>query len=500
MLGARPAHAVDLELDLGLLNRVAGRVNGIERLLRYDPTRGFLYDRYLTPANTSVQYSFLARVAAQLSLARWLSIGFAADSGEVRVADRVPGTDGSLITPVPSSADETRVTANGRRFVDEAKSTFFIRQAYIELAAPSTRWMTLRAGRLAASFGRGVIYDDFGLGGELSLHFDKLSSKVPLRLDLQGLIPTRSWSTGMQSVLLSSRLSWVLSSMLGIVEAIGISAAYFHDGNNNFGALMQPMLTEVAVDVSAPQQYADIVAALTSSGVASKADVVWFGLDAKKLIGDFSLYGAVYLELGSVTLDNPLAGLRSQLPPTVARRIPGRNPIEVDTFGVAVDLRASYLLTERLAIGAFLLFLSGEGNPFLDDQIGSRYSSFLGVVPYMTHTNLFFSGGLNETFSGRQAAASGVNGRGVIAFGPTARWEITEKAALRGSVVPLLSAVPSASGGRFYGVEIDAVGSFQPWSWLRLSVEYDVLIPGSFFAGSGAVHKAIVGVDLLYGI
>lgn len=495
----RPAQAVEFDLELGLFNRFALRAHEIERLLRFDPaTRTFLYDRYLTPANTTAQYSFLLRTSAHLRATSWLSFGFVADSGEVRPANRLPRTDTSLFVPVPSIKDERVVTANGRPIKDEAKSTLFIRQAYVAFEAPKTRWFELRAGRLAGDIGRGLIYDDFGLGGQATLDFGKLT-KVPLLLQLQALLPTRSWDSGLHSPLLSARLAYVFSSLLNIVESVGLTVAYFHDGDGNFGQLLQPALTEVAV-VYQPTGRESIVAGLTGSGLGSSGNIVWLGLDGRKLIGDFSLYGAVFVELGSLRIDNPLSGLRSALPAALAARVPAQDPLVTDTFGVAVDVQASYLLTEKLALGAFLLFLSGEDNPFLGNDMGSRYSSFLGVVPFLRQTNLFFSGGLNETFSGRQAATSGVNGRGVIAVGPTFKWDINDDAELKSRVAPLWSAVKSHTGKQFYGVEFDVSASWMPWNWLRLSAEYDVLVAGGFFPQGGAIHKLIFGVDVVYGI
>jgi len=204
-----------------------------------------------------------------------------------------------------------------------------------------------------------------------------------------------------------------------------------------------------------------------------------------------------------VRLDNPfaeLARLADANGIALPRTIPRQDRIELPVLGFALDLSGRYLITESMAVGGFFLLLSGERNPFLTADQGplDTYHSFLSVVPYLTHTNLFFSGGMNETFSGRQATTAGINRRGVIAPGATFEWEITDELKVGATTAALLSWAKSLAGGSFYGVEIDVEGSWSILSWLSVSLEYDLLVPGSFFSQRTPIHKLMVGLDLSY--
>jgi hypothetical protein len=124
------------------------------------------------------------------------------------------------------------------------------------------------------------------------------------------------------------------------------------------------------------------------------------------------------------------------------------------------------------------------------------YRGFVGVSPYLTETNLFFGGGLSESFADRQASAPGVNGRGVIAPVLNVRAEPSEETTLGVKAAWLRAPVPGPFGGRTYGTEVDLEASFKVTRWLVLGAELDALFPGDFFRGREPVTKAILGLDL----
>jgi len=516
MAAPSTAAAWELDLDLGLYNRFNLLENQVERLLRYDPdSDAFDAASYLTPTNDRIYYSLVVRAALEVEATSWLGFGLQVDTGELQpvgqwpataeislasVPDLVSQTVGPL--PVYSTANSEGVTSNGQPIADEAEETLFIRQVFVSLTAPETAWLTARIGRIAARAGRGLIYDDYGLGAELQFDLDRLRG-TPLRGEVLVLLPTRAWDTGLRSPLVSFRLDYIFSSFLTMVEYVGLVGAFFHDGDDNFAQLLQPTFSEVSVHYEgalAADRQRDLTALGMSAAMPSKANIGWVGVQGEKLLGDFSVGGALIFEVGTVKLDNPL----SQLPAGfLAQNIPlvTDETITLSTFGVALDLSAGYLITEDLAVGLFFLFLSGEENAWLSGTAGEgRYGSFLGVVPHLTHTNLFFSGGMNETFSGRQASTSGINGRGVIAFGPNLTWEINEQVGVGAGAALLFAPVASQEGGHFYGFELDLQGGYRPLEWLAVSVEYDLLVAENFFSSKGVAHKLLVGLDLTYNL
>jgi hypothetical protein len=398
------ANAVDFELTAGLFNRFGARRNEVERQLRFDANLGrFAYDRYLAPVNDTTQYSLLLAVSAQLTVTKWLSFGLAADSGLLRPADLIPAqtATAALGQPALSTNNERAVTANGQPVADEAKNTAFIRQAFVELAAPETRFFDRAAGRLAAALHHGLIYDDFGLGAHLHVDLERLDS-LPLAFDLKLLLPTRNWTSGLSSPLASLRVAYVFSSLLDITESIGISLTYYHDGNDNFGNVLRPLMSETAASLNASGPKAtEAVAYLTAASMQSRANLIWLALDGRKLIGDFDISGTLIVGLGQLRLDNTLRqDLQAISPEAVtfldnAKRLPPKT-IEVDVLGFAVDLSVSYLLTERLSLGAFFLYLSGDENFYAEQRLPDRYGSFFWCRPLLDPRQHLLFGGIER--------------------------------------------------------------------------------------------------------
>ena len=112
----------------------------------------------------------------------------------------------------------------------------------------------------------------------------------------------------------------------------------------------------------------------------------------------------------------------------------------------------------------------------------SRYNSFIAVYPYITHTNIFFSGGMNQNFSARSFSTAGINGRGVLAPGLTAGFDITEDITVRLVTAGLFAqGAHLLSGERFYGWESDLNFSWTASDHVRLLLEADYLLTGGFF-------------------
>ncbi|HYQ82343.1 MAG TPA: hypothetical protein VEP68_12610, partial [Anaeromyxobacteraceae bacterium] len=120
----------------------------------------------------------------------------------------------------------------------------------------------------------------------------------------------------------------------------------------------------------------------------------------------------------------------------------------------------------------------------------------LGVTPYVTDLNLFFNGGIAESFADRRATAPGVNGRGVVAPGLSLAWDPSVELSLEGRGAWLWADQSGPYGGRVYGVELDLNASWSPWPWLALLLEADLLFPGDFFPSSAVMHRFILGVNL----
>jgi hypothetical protein len=514
LLLCQTASAFDYELKLALNNRLHLQKNTIERLLRYSEERQ-LYDtrNYLAPYRNNVQYGLSASAQLKLEANDWFSVELAIDSGEMRPIGRLPQP---VVVPLPdkvaaylpdpiaqSTRDERRYLSNGQPFADEAEETYFIRQASLRFAIPETEWLSVEIGRMVSSVGSNLIYNDSALGIGVVIDLEP-TKDIPLRFSLQALLPTRTWNSGLSSPLVELKGEYLLSFM----ESVGLSFTFYHDGDDNFGQHFVPSISEAAAvlwpdTVNSSAGYQSLIATLLGTAQPSDGNVFWLSLSGNKLFGDFSLAATFVLEFGSLRLGNPFYQIEqlSQSAPELYLTLPNSIPkdpvLNFDTLGFAVDLSFQYLVRESMAVGAFFLFLSGADNPYVRAK-DDGYGSFLAVLPFVTHTNLFFSGGLNETFSGRQLSNAGINGRGVVALGPTFQWEPIESLALGSTAAALFSPIPSLYGGQFYGVEFDFQGAYDIIDYVRVSLEYDFLVAGDFFSREGVVHQILVGLDLSY--
>jgi hypothetical protein len=167
--------------------------------------------------------------------------------------------------------------------------------------------------------------------------------------------------------------------------------------------------------------------------------------------------------------------------------------------GSAAWLRYQVSTVDWLSVTPWFLYLSGDRPPTEKVRLGlpAGYGGFLGVTPYLTATNLFFGGGLSESFAARQATAPGVNGRGVIAPGLDLEIALPAEVDLAVHAAWLLAEDAGPYGGKIYGTELDLTARWSPRPWLSLGLEGDLLLPGDFFGGDRAITKVIMAVDLL---
>jgi hypothetical protein len=173
--------------------------------------------------------------------------------------------------------------------------------------------------------------------------------------------------------------------------------------------------------------------------------------------------------------------------------------VDIPLRGSAAWLRYQVSPVPWLQVTPWFLYLSGDRPPPEKTRLGlpQGYGAFLGVNPYLTATNLFFRGGLSETFAARQATAPGVNGRGVIAPGLDVTFDAGRDVELEARVAWLQAEDAGPWGGRRYGTELDLSARWEATRWLSVGAEFDALLPGDFFGGGATVYKTVLALDLV---
>jgi hypothetical protein len=482
--------------------------NEASALVLYDrQLRTFDTQSYLRPEGEERYGSLYASLRAEGSFLggdlRWV---FLADTGEVRrqafplvapVCAAMGGTgldvagSGRCVGP-PVPLEETRygdpiVTMNGRPANDEIGHTLLVREAYLAWTFGKGGFATLRAGRKRTTIGDGFIHDDYATGVELGLDLGALGPSWAIGAGV--FQPTRDFPSTARGVspVLVARVDYLPS----LFERAGVFVAALRDRSGSLGEILRSSVVETRVgDLSRalatpaePTASRNLVRALDAP-LESDASIGWVGTSGSLTPLRHQKLGWTLAAQGGTLHRLTTTGL-------------GGGPVDVvqdlSLHGALASVRWDVDLGERVMAGASFLYLSGAPPPTPDRP----YAAFVGIVPYVTTTNLFFNGGLSETFSSRQASAAGVNGRGVIAPALSLTVDPWDKVSILGKAAWLQAAVEGPFGGRNYGTEVDLTVTWSPRPWIMIGVEADTLWAGDFYADRAKITKMLAAVDFL---
>ncbi|HOX43985.1 MAG TPA: hypothetical protein PK668_10305 [Myxococcota bacterium] len=446
-------------------------------------------------------YSLFAGARLAVRYEDTASLALALDSGELKF----PALSRYSPAPLCRLGDpRCGATSNGQAALDEAAETGFVRELYLALHLGQGGWLDVRLGKFLASAAAGFVLDNHALGvaldADLELGFD-----LPARVALDALLPDgRFVQEGKRSPFVHLEAAYLLS----FLEELGLLFAWYHDGDSSLASIMYAVLSEAALAGGLPTRPLYLALQDPATRISTRGNLFWVGARGRLVFDGWSLGALGVLEVGGFEL-------------TVEGQTPTGEPVSrggrADCLGGLLDLDLQVDVTDSFGLGAFFLFQSGEtfGPDELREGLAGRYTSFLAVYPYVTRMNLFFSGGLNENFSARTFSTSGVNGRGVLAPGLSAGWDIHASLNLvMRSALLFSQGAHLMSGSRFYGWETDLELRWTPLDWLRVSLEADYLLSGGFFDFSKPIEelqasartytrepdlwKILIGLDLLY--
>jgi len=490
----------------------------------FDPAASaFAIARYLAPGPAESYASGLLFASAGIDATEWLGFRLDVDSGLLRqqrlpsavslcLTDATPsglavaarpscrgsggGNAGVLLpNPVPSTqAGPWQLTSNGLPFADELEKTLLVRQLYADLSLGRAGFFHARIGRQRLRVADGLVYDDWGLGVDLDADLGALGP--PIAAGLSAFYPTRGWPSGSQwsYPVLALSVDWLPS--LG--EWLGVWAAFSRDDAGDVSQILRQGFVETGVVrllASAPGS-AEYVRASRSLALLLPAPprgtstLGWAGISARLEVGERDearfTGGAVFGSASSFLIRTDTA-------------VPTVEAVDVPVLGWMASLRWSSQIGRGFTLSPFLVWLSGDEPADERELTGAapqRYTGFLAVSPFLTATNLFFSGGISESYADRRATSSGVNARGVIAPGLEAGWAPARGLDARLKMAWLWSDRVGPFGGRSYGPEVDLNVGWSPWPWLAVLGEADVLVLGSFFPEGAVARRFILGLDL----
>ncbi|NOZ86030.1 MAG: hypothetical protein GXP49_07165 [Deltaproteobacteria bacterium] len=400
---------------------------------------------------------------------------------------------------------DSKLTLGGRKPLNILREEWGFRELKARLHSGSGIELTL--GKQDLELAHGLIYDNAGLGmtmvigptdtGDMLISFESWAvfpdgAFMPYRTE-QGYecnFETGNCTSG--DMRIPSKKSWLVSSLLRLepspFESVEIFGAVFSDRGGEFNSLLKPMLEEQAMVGLAQHPYLKDIAVMYLEGnqEPSRGDMLYLGASGKQVLGFGVLRYSLVMGAGAIEIHLPKLVRGPKLVTVKAR---------TKVTGYALDFSAEFPLFEWLGITPFFTFMSGDTGAF-SAKGTENLGVFIAPSARVYRTNLFFEGGLNQSYLTRQATAAGLAGKGVVAGGLSLEASFFEELDLDVKAAALGAHRPSAiTGGRYYGTELDVELHYSPIPGLELGLETDLLVEGRFLEKPANVFRVMLGMD-----
>ncbi len=345
----------------------------------------------------------------------------------------------------------------------------FFREGYFESYFLDSKGVTFKVGQQHFVAGESYILDDFLLAGQLGLNLHKL---LDLPLELYASVTRVEGS----SLYVQLRAVHPFTAY----ERLTLSFGWLQDREGFLAQILEDAFSQIPRSREAALSF------------RSHGELFWAALSAYKYFGKFRLSTVAILNTGRLSLTGTDDQGRS-----------GR--VDVTALGYLFDLQLARNVTERLVLEVFYLMASGDDDPWGEISSGGTLHAYLAIVPFVTRLNLFFSGGINENLSTRSLGLAGHTARGFGVPGVSLRYDFLDdvRVVWKGAYLFAVASPREAASGRVYGWETDLMGTWDIGKHVRLSLEADLLLPGSFFERAGRpdpdpAYRLMGGLDLFF--
>ncbi|HEX7481118.1 MAG TPA: hypothetical protein VF331_25160 [Polyangiales bacterium] len=452
--------------------RAAGQIIGRdpETLLNYDviqrPSLGpLIYWRtpdLLRPRATRAYPTTMLSMSAEWEVTDYLLLRGLVDTGEIR--------DGSTLEPPVQG-----LTINGSRGLHEVQSLAIVRELSVTVGKPA---FDVELGRFRSTLAEGLVYDDFGTGARASVDFQELGL-MPVRAELLASTVGQRVKSVESNPMLALRVEYAPS----LLDTLGFFVAVARDRNGALSDVLRSSMAERVLDT--PERLHALFAQDQGHG-----QIAYLGADTQLVLAKALLLKAsAVISGGQFTL--AVANLQN---PTQ------NDQASIVVRGAAANAELHYGLGRKVDLAGYAFVLSGGSPPTGNHD---TYDAFIGLAPYWVWTGLFFSGGLNQSLLANRAAAAGIHGHGVAGIGPGIELRqgrgLLEMRAIWLQALAAPPPQPIGGTGNAYGLEVDLRAQWNPWRFLGVGAELDVLVPGTYFPEAAVAYRALSMVSLAYG-
>ena len=402
-----------------------------------------------------------------------------------------------------------------RRPVDEqVQRTLLLGRVQAELQLGPDGVVALRAGRTRPRIGQGAVYDAYAFGVELDVDLS-VTDTAPISFLARVLLPDGTFTDLRKT---SPLLDLQITYRAGWSSKITLLTSIFFDTNSELSDPVRSALFKGRDDEIS--EFVDTVVRLFQLDRDTAADAVlnWIDatvdVDTEGLIAWTGLAGQFGDDAYSLrlTILGALGNLRVSTPPTPERvqTIQGRTVPDqiadaaINRFSTSrsvgvraffAELQARIALTDVFEVSSFALVLTGDRGLSLADE-NPRLSGFLGLSPLVPRTAVFFGGTFGPDQATPTAFRLAPDDSGILAAGASVA-AYTETLVARFDAAVMTALVPSRfTGGRLYGVEIDAHLGYPIYAPVEAFVDGGILFSGSFFDDPAPAVQVVGGVQV----
>ncbi len=398
---------------------------------------------------------------------------------------------------------ETYTTINNESATEYARKSLFIDELYIEYDDS----FKLGLGKANTTVATDFVFNDYVFFIRTDFYLYK-QAKRRLTLGIQFNTVDGSFTTDYKS---SPMLSADISYKDGKRFNISLFSLFLYDNDSAFGKIYEPFIE--AFVVKKLKEAGKDTSQLCGGDISGciKADsngyLLWGGVDLKGKYNAFSYKLDIILNYGDMEIV-PYLDINGQIINIYNKKKMSGKVIQYlkygDTdmggtsgggstaygsllnkelsnkkiLGYLIYSEVGYKFIKLLELSPYFLIMSGENNL----EKSGYLNSFVSVKSYITTSNIFFNGGLNETASSRNFSLSGVNGRGIISAGIWLRLKEDDSPfKMNLGAMKFYSQSSNINNKYDYGTEIDFVTSYGFTKFLELSLEADYFIVGDFF-------------------
>ena len=422
---------------------------------------------------------------------------------------------------------ETTSQINSMSPSEYAKKSLFIDEIYFN----NDSAFKITAGKMNISNATDFVFNDYTFAARFEFDLYRENRKT-LNLGIQyNTIDGYFNSDYKKSPFIMADISYKDKKRFNLT----LFGSFLYDNDNSFGTLLHPFVAEfIKRKVSGNYTFEQTLTEVcgddlsTCLKVDSSGYAIWSGIDLSGKIKHFTYrltlignYGSMdiypYLEFNGRILD--IYAKKSKLGKLTSKLKYGDTSMEAGSgsggtssgsvmnntlstrkmLGFTAFSQIGYKFFSLLEISPYILFMSGDN----DLEKSTYINSFVSVKSYITLSNIFFNGGLNETASSRNFSIAGVNGHGVI--NPGIRFILKKDESpfmLSSGFMQFFASAVNSNNKRNYGFEVDIVTSYSIAKYLEISCEADYFKAGDFFSSIPgtlpSTYKILGGVNFYF--